>query len=618
MKRRIFCFVLALTMVFVGACSNGNDAASAGGQAGGEKEYRMLYSSEYSMNYLKNWWPTGLDLIVDGLVEFDKYGVIVPSMAEEWSKSDDGLVYTFKLREGQKWYTHDGKEYAEVTADDFIASAKYLLNSENSAMTANLIYDFVVNAEEYFDGTITDFSQVGIKAKDKYTVEYTLKAPCTFFLKLTGNNSYFPANEQFLEEAGEKFGTTADTLLYNGAYMITTWQPEDKIIYSLNDKYWNKENMHIDKFSMTFNKDSSIAGELFQRGDIDQAYMPAELMQEWVNDTEDKGKWAIRNFYRPSSWFWAINFNPRYEGNGVEDFKIAVNNLNFRKSLFHAMDRVAITETLEMWTPQDKVINTIVPKNIMSAGGKDYTQIGALKEISDTDPFDVNKAIEYKQEAMNELKGKVEFPIKLVVPYNTGSKDSVNAVQVFEQQMENALGSDYIEVILEPYPSTNFSTKVYDTGIYSIINHFWGADYADPASFTDIFNPEISVSKKYGHPFLAEGYEESNGKHKYLNLLEAALSENTNAELRYEKFAEAEAFLINEAMVIPTYVGDGIWWLCKLDPHEGNCNQFGRSVSMMKGKIIMDEPMTRDEYLKAEEEYLKAKEEALKNAKNQE
>lgn len=180
--------------------------------------YTQVYSAEVStLNYLQS---TATDvtvlgsLCVDGLVEFDRYGVMQPCLAESWDVSDDGTVYTFHLRKGVMWYTYEGEEYAEVKAGDFVAAAEYVLNAANASKVSNTLYHNIAGAKDYYDGTTADFSTVGIKALDDYTVEYTLVAPLPYFIKMISLNPWFPAQADFLAEQGDQFGTSNDTLLY--------------------------------------------------------------------------------------------------------------------------------------------------------------------------------------------------------------------------------------------------------------------------------------------------------------------------------------------------------------------------------------------------------------------
>ncbi len=227
--KRLFALMLAM-MMLITACSSGGTETS-GDNVAEVQEYRIVYSGEVTtLNYLvtssTNEFAIAANL-VDTLIDYDRYGVVQPCLATEWSVSDDGLVWTFKLREGVKWLTHEGEEYAEVTAQDFVDAMKYILNPANESKTANIAYSVLKNAEEYYNGEIRDFEQVGVKAIDKYTLEYTLKEPTPYFLSMLTYVCFFPVNGQFLEEVGDKFGTDNLNLLYNGAYILETFEPQN-------------------------------------------------------------------------------------------------------------------------------------------------------------------------------------------------------------------------------------------------------------------------------------------------------------------------------------------------------------------------------------------------------
>lgn len=623
MKKRILCMLLVLTMLLAStACSNGGSSTTGDlppTADGSERKEFVEFNSDmaYWINYLSTWGTDGPCIIIDGLVDFDKYGVVVPAMATEWTKSEDGLTYTYKLREGAKWYDYKGEEYCEVTADDFVAGLKYTLTADNECSTANLVYDYVENAKAYYDGEITDFSQVGVKAIDKYTVEYKLIKPCPYFLKLSGYNCYYPVSQKYLDEVGDKFGTTNEYVLYNGAYFCTQILPEDRAEFTINPHYWDVENIYISKITQRYTKDNSIAGEMFQRGELTRAGIVPELKKEWVEDENGKGLWAQKSPYDANAWFYCFNFEPTYEGYNVEDYKVAVNNRNFRKSVFHALDRVATCYTMELWNPEAKVMRTLTPEGMLNINGVDYTQMGSLKEISNTEAFNPELAKEFKEAAVKELDGKVTFPIQLYMPYNTESTNEVQYAQLFEQGVENILGKDYVDVVLEAYAPKSFNTLTRSAGNYSIMMTRWGADYADPGSYTDPFNPEVGIGAKWNRPYLATEYLDENGVSEYVKLMQAGLDERLDLQKRYELLAEAEAFLINEAMVLPTFHGSGGWSLSKLEPFSAHCGQFGQDYDILKGAKIMDEPMTREELEAAEKQYIQEREEALKNAKNQ-
>lgn len=579
------------------------------------QEYNTVYSGELTtLNYLytssTNEFAVAANL-VDTLVDYDKYGVVKPALAEEWSVSENNTVWQFKLREGVKWLTHSGEEYGEVTAQDFVDSLKYILNSENESMTANIVYGVIKNAEAYYKGEIKDFSQVGVKAVDELTVEYTLERPTPYFLSMVTYVCFLPVNGDFLKEKGELFGTDNFNLLYNGAYILDTFEPQSRRTLIANDKYWDKENVHIKKINAVYNKESAaLSPELFIRGDIDLADITSAVLDEWMNDP-NKSKMVRpkrNNFY---SYFYCFNFNPQF-GQEYEpkNWKTAVNSLNFRKAMFHAFDRSAAMLTQEPYNPDNRIINTITPKNFADYNGVDYVNLDALKEISSRDSFNKDLALEYKNKAVAELNGKATFPIKVLMPYNTGITDWANRAQVIEQQMENLLGRDFIDIIIDARPPTGFLSETRRNGNYAFLECNWGPDYADPETYIGPFTP----SSNYNWSHLAEGYMEDNGKNTYENLVDNARAELINIEKRLNLFAEAESFLIDQAFVIPYATGGGGYVASRLNPFESQYSPFGVSSDRYKGQKVMKEPMDSEEYGEALNIWEAERAEALRTA----
>ena len=580
-----------------------------------KQEHSIVYPAELTtLNYLvtasENDFKTAANL-VDCLVEYDKYGVVKPSLAKDWSVSSDGLVWTFNLREGVKWVTNDGKEYAEVQAQDFVDAMKYVLNKKNNSETSNIAYGVLKNGEKYYNGEITDFSQVGIKAKGKYKLEYTLGSSTPYFLSMLNYVCFMPVNGKFLNEAGAKFGTDNKTLLYNGAYILQTFEPQNSRVLVANDTYWDKANVFIKKLTYTYNKEAAtLAPELFSRGQITEADIPTASIDEWMKDTTKKE--MVRpiptTFY---SYFYALNFDPKFDAKyQPENWKAAVNNLNFRKSLFSALDKKVAMMTSEPYEPERRLSNTITPKNLVDIKGVDYTQLGSLAKTASQSNFDSAKAKDYKTKAMEELKGKATFPVKVVMPYSTATSDWANRAQVIEQQMETLLGKDYIDIIILPYPPTGFLDATRRAGNYSLMECNWGPDYADPQTYTDPFTTEGN----YNGIGLATEYKEANGKSKYENMVNTAKAEVLDTEKRYKLFAEAEQFLIDQAFVIPYSVGGGGFVASKLDPFTLPYSPFGVSVYKFKGVKIMDKAMNTETYKKSFEVWQKERAQALKVA----
>lgn len=579
-------------------------------------DYTVLYSGELTtMNYLttgsQNEQVVAANA-VDCLVEYDRYGIIKPSLATAWTVSSDGLTWTFTIRQGVKWVTWDSKEYAEVVAQDWVDAAKYVMTKTNASSTANVLYGVVKNGKDYYDGKITDFSQVGVKAKDKYTVEYALAKPVPYFLSMLTYVCFLPANGQFLSEQGAKFGTTNKNLLYNGAYIMTVFEPQTGREYARNEKYWDKGNVHIGRLIYKYNKEMSTLGpELFARGEVSYAGIPSSIVDSWMKDAvrKDMVRPALTSAY---TFFYAFNFKPKFAAEyQPENWQTVVNNLSFRKSLFHGLDRTAAMLTSEPYNPGRRLQTTITPRNLNDAGGKDYVDMAELAAFAKAESFDKAKALEFKAKAMKELAGKAAFPVKIPMPYSSSDTEWTNRSQVVEQQLETLLGKDYIDVIPVPFPPTGFLGATRRAGNYAMQECNWGPDYADPETYTDPFFP----GGTYNWPEMATGYAEANGKNRYENLVAAAKAEVTNMKKRYELFATAEAYLIDQAFVIPYAVGGGGYAASKVEPFTNSYAQFGISNLKFKGQTVRDKAYTTAEFLQLEAAWNKARQAAMEAAK---
>lgn len=604
--------IILVAVLILSGCSKPQQS-SEGTKASGDVV--DVYSGELTtINYLVT-GSTAEQAIaantVDCLVQYDNLGVLKPALATSWEVSPDGLTWTFHIRKGVKWVTYQGKEYAEVTAQDWVDALKYSFNPANGSKTANVAYSIIKNGEKYFKGEITDFNQVGVKALDKYTLQYTLEKPVPYFLSMLTYCPFMPVNGKFLQEVGDKFGTDNKNMLYCGAYIFSVWEPNNQQVLVKNDKYWDANHVYIKKITAKYNKEAAtLAPEMFLRGEITSAAIPTASLDDWMKDPNKKSMVhpAPTNFY---TYFYAFNFDPKFDQQYEPDnWKIAVNNVNFRKAIFYGLDRKAAMLTAEPYTPERMLNNTITPPNFVAYGGKDYTQIGPLAAISSRDSFNKDLALKYRDLAKQELAGKCKFPVKVMMPYNSGSTSWTNRAQVIEQQLEGLLGKDFIDIIPVAFPPTGFLNATRRAGNFALQECNWGPDYADPETYTDPFMP----GGTYNSPEKALGYTEANGKTKYENLVNAAKAEVIDIGKRYELFAEAEAFLINEAFVIPYSVGGGGYVATKLEPFTSPYAPFGVSELQYKGQVVLDKPMDTEAYNAAYQKWLQDRAAALQAA----
>ena len=578
--------------------------------------YRTLYSGEItSLNYLTTATTNEFALaanVIDTLVEYDKYGQVQPSLAESWEYDPANLTYTFKIREGAKWVKADGSVYADVTANDFVTAAKYILDANNASSTANIFYSVIAGAEAYYLGTSTpeegqepypvmDFETVGVKALDDYTLQYTLVEPCPYFLSMVTYVCFMPVNADFLAEKGADFGvaTSNENILYNGAYVLSTFEPQQKRVYSKNVTNWDADNILIETIEQTYNKEAStLSPEMYARGEIDSADITSTIAAEWLSD-ETKAD-LIRpvrqsGFY---SYWMLFNFDPQFDAEyEPENWKIVVNNENFRKAFYYGLDRVKSKMVMEPDNPESILFNTVTPPEFVSIDGVDYTEMGALADITalETDTFNEEKALEYMNVAVEELKAAgATFPVKMLMPYNPSSSAWAEECVVMEQQLESLFGSDVIDIIVEAGPSSGFLKEVRRSGKYAFMKCNWGPDYADPNTYTDPF-----YDGTYNWPELATEYLDENGVSEYYKLVDAAREITDDLTARYEAYATAEAFLIDNALVIPYGYDNGGYTASRLNPFEGQFAPFGISKERFKGQALMTEPMNTDMYFEA-------------------
>lgn len=566
-----------------------------------KKECIDVYSGEYSsLNYL----DAGDELHIgfagnstDGLIEYDKYGVIRPGIAESWEVSADGTIYTFHLRKGVNWSTSDGEIYGEVKAQDFVTAAEYLLNPDNALSNADFLKSVLLNAEDFYDAVITDFNEVGVKAPDDYTLVYTLTEPTPYFMSMLVYPAFFPLNADYIAEIGEDFGTDNTTILYCGAYLFQEWEPQSKRVFVKNPNYWDAEHVYIEKVSLTYNKEAgTLSPELFLRGEADSTSVPNSILESWMADPE-KSKMVRPGTASYYTYFYCFDFNQKFPDDRKaegENWSIAVNNENFRKSIFHGLDRKALSITQDPYNPTSMLLNTVTPKAFAEVNGVDYTEIGELKKFTETDSFDAALAAQYKEKAKEELVAAgATLPVTIQMFYYPGDTEWADRCVIFKQQIENLLGTDYVNVVYSPGPDTGFLGATRRAAAYAMQECNWGPDYADPETYSDPF----VAGGTYNFPEFILGDTDANGEKTYTNLLNAAKAEKLDIAKRYELFAKAEAFLIEHAYIIPYSQSNPGYVASLWHPFDVQYSPFGCSYLRWKGRRFLAKPMDTATFL---------------------
>lgn len=602
--RRILAILLGAALLL----STNVSALAVGGA------YTELYANEVTtLNYLFTGTTNEYRLssnLIDTLVEYDRFGQVQPALAESWEVSEDGLTWTFHLREGVQWVNGNGEPVAEVVANDFVAASKYILDAQNACNTANILYEVVDGAEAYYQGTETpedgaepapvmEWDTVGIVAVDDLTLQYQLIEPTPYFLSMLTYVCFMPVNEAFLLEKGENFGlaTGNDTILYNGAFYLSDFKPQEKRILTKNTLNWDADQVFIPTMEYFYNKEAiNVAPEMYLRGELDYAEIPSAIATEWLADP------VKADFIRPQrhtsffSYFYSFNFDPQFDAAyEPENWKLAANNENFRKAIYHGLDRVKAMMITDPQYPESLIFNTVTPPEFVDLTGVDYVNMGDVAAITalGVNTFDEAKALEYRDIARAELEAAgATFPVKILMPYNPTIVGWDEECQIVKQQLESLFGTDFVEITIEAGPSTGFLSAVRRSGMYSLMKCNWGPDYADPQTYTDPFSDGNSYN------FMYRGLE-GDFVSTYYAMVADAMAITDDMEARYLAFAKAEAYLIENAVIIPYGFGEGGYIASSFNPFESQYAPFGISNYRYKGIKLMDHPMNTDEYFEA-------------------
>lgn len=631
--------------------------------------FRTLYSSEMTTyNYLASGTTYELEVganTIDSLVENDTYGNIVPCAAESWETSEDGLTWTFHLRKGCKWYDKDGNEKGDVTARDFVAAAQYVCDSNNDASNSYLMDGWIENAGERLEYTAAEAVAVdkgsetvakdedgewevkpsyvkdsngdylpvdvevneaadtatavygdpikavkaedlGVVAKDDYTLEYHLVKVRPYFLTVLQFGTYWPAPAELLEQYGADFALDNTKMWFDGAYILQTAEPQQKRVYVKNENNWDAEHVYIEKIEETYNTEAAtLAPTMFLRGDIDSASIGSDIVSDWLSDPEKSNMVCTSRVVGDYSYFFGFNFEPKFDAQyQPENWVKAVNNENFRQAVFHAIDRETYLKArFPGDDPAMHLINTITPRGFATNEGKDYVTYGDLAEINETDSFNKELALEYRDKAKEELTAAgASFPIIAPLNFNPSSPAWGNASVVLEQQLEELLGKDFIDVQVITFAGNSFLNETRRNGNYAIQELNWGADFMDPETWADPFDRENSYNffchdtDTYRVNQDTKSAETNKLIDDYFDMVDAAREEVKDIDSRYEAFAKAEAFYINHAVVVPCFISGGSYQATKLNAFEGQFAMMGQSSSRYKGQHVYDEAMSQAMY----------------------
>ena len=449
-----------------------------------------------------------LAAVTEGLYSLSDDGSAVEAIADKVEKSEDGLTYTVTLKD-TKW-----SNGTPVTAKDFVFAWRRLVDPATASE-----YSFIAgiagikNADAIVNGEITP-DQLGITAKDDKTLVIELDTPVPFFESLMAFPSFFPVNEEFYNKCGDKFATTVDTILCNGAFKVTSYEPAATTInLEKNADYWDADKVQLSGIQYQVIKDSQQAMLAYQNGDLDVATLSGEQVEQFQADPEFQSIMA--------GYLWYIS--PNLKTPGLE-------NENLRKALALSYDKDAIVNNI---LKDGSIKADFAVPTLLATGpdGKDFRD-GTDTYLS----TDKAKALEYYDKAKEEL-GKDSFSYTMIVE---DTESAQNVAQFIQAEIQKTLPG--VTINIETMPKKNRVERMQE-GTFELGLTRWGPDYADPMTYLDMWTTDSP--NNYGFWSNAE----------FDQIIQSAkkgeLALDVNA--RWDALKKAEKMVMDEAVIFPVY-----------------------------------------------------------------
>ena len=632
---RLLALALTAAMVLTG-CSSGGDTGS-NGETGSEGE-SSASTSDTSEDAIKDLYiprlatrelqtfnilytqraedGENLTSLVDGLLESNPKGELVPCIAEEWGSEDGGLTWTFKLRDNAKWVDVNGNEKANVVANDFATGLEWVLNfykndSNNTAMPMEMI----AGAKEYYEYTKSltqeeayalDASEgsvfremVNIETPDDYTLVYHCTTEKPYFDTVCAYTCMYPLAQGLVDELGIDGikSMNNENMWYNGCYTMTSYIQGNEKVFTKNPSYWDTECTRFDTVTIRMVESTDVAYQLYQSGEIDEVSLTESNVMTISGD--ESNPYHDQMVEWPAdfrSYQFHLNYNKLNEdGTPDTNWNTAAANEAFRLSWYYGLDLTPYYSRTNAVNPLSCENNYYsMPGLLYTSDGTDYTDLVkaelGLGEADGEKMIRLNSELgeQYKQQAIEELTALgVTFPVGIDYYISGSNQTALDSATVLAQCFSDSLGDDYVQLNIKTYVSSA-SQEVYEPKLQSINISGWGADYGDPqnylgqetagndtAYYTRTLSNVNDLVEDETNAGLLAAYRE------FTALVEAADAINDDLDARYEAFAKAEAYLIQHALTIPNYYNVG-WILTKINPYSKMKAMYGIQNNKMK------------------------------------
>ncbi|ASK62578.1 peptide ABC transporter substrate-binding protein [Virgibacillus phasianinus] len=529
MKLSKYSLLLAMGLllaVFMVACSGGDSSEKSSGEsdetsnesASASEDVEQVFNlingdtiptmdssmatDEYAFQFLNE--------TMEGLYRLGENVELKPGIAKDHKVSDDGLTWTFDLREDAVWSNGD-----PVTAHDFVYAWRRAVNPKTGSEYGPYMMGGVIkNATAVSEGEMP-VEKLGVKADGDYTLVVTLEKPTPYFESLAAFVTFLPLNEKFVEKQGDKYATSTDTLLFNGPFTLSDWKSTSSSWNLIkNEKYWDAESVKLNKITYDVVKDPQTAVDLYEKGEVDRAGLSSDLVDKYSSHEDFE--------IVPGTGVFYLKFN--------QTTSDALANVNIRKAISRAINKQALVD--EILNNGSVVANGLIPSDFSKhpETGEDFREING-----DLVTFDVDKAQEFWKKGLEEI-GKE----KVTLEFLGGDGETTKTMNEYiANQLESNLPG--LEITLKQVP---FEQRLeLDTKMdYQIQFAGWLPDFLDPYTFLNLWLTDGGNNMM--------GYSDP----KYDKLVQSTVNELALEPVkRYEAFLEAEKVLFEDAAIAPLY-----------------------------------------------------------------
>jgi len=526
--------------------------------------------------------------LMDGLLQTDPWGNLLPALAESWASNDNGKTWTFKIRRGAKWVDMNGRAKADITARDWGTALEWILNfHKNDSANTSMPIELIDGASAYYEYTKSlsaaegkalraasgsrFFQMVGIQIPDDYTVTYRCITQKPYFHTVALYQCLYPMAQGMIDELGGPDAVRAmnnRNMWYNGCYTMTSYIQNNEKVFTKNPLYWDANCERFDTVTIKMVDSLDVAFQLYTSGEVDYVQLSESNLNTIYNNVNHR----FHNYLIPDpmtkySYQFHFNFAKRNrDGTPDTNWNTAIANTAFRRAWYYGLDLTNYWRRTNSITPMVCENNFYTMRGLVNTSdGIEYTEL-VRREMGMQAPngrtparYDRAKAMQYKEQAMRELRALgVTFPVRIDHFVAGSNQTALDTAAILKQIFSDCMGDDFMVFNVETYVS-NLRAEVINPRLQSIAINGWGADYGDPqnylaqetylddnAYYSAVYSNINSVTTETpANRDLLNIYRE------YTRLVKAADTITSDLDARYKAYAKAEAYMLDNALVVP-------------------------------------------------------------------